>query len=113
LKNRGAARDRGRNRHEGHDFLLAAPGQSRQETADRLDAILRVAGDANYRLLNFGNLGGATGGGGSRCRITHEIARLNVLIKLSTTVAKDKQRQVPRDLPRCRLALGSGVSNDY
>ena len=31
------------NRHERHDFLFAAPGEAREETADGLDAVLRIA----------------------------------------------------------------------
>ena len=38
------------NGHEGHDLLLAAAGQPGQKTADGLDAVLRIAGDADDRL---------------------------------------------------------------
>ena len=38
------------NGHERHDLLLAAAGQPRQKTADGLDAVLRIAGDADDRL---------------------------------------------------------------
>ena len=55
LEDGRAAGDRGRDRHEGHDFLLAAAGQPGQETADGLDAVLRIAGDADDRFGNGGN----------------------------------------------------------
>ena len=50
LEDRGTARNRRRNRHERHDFLLAAPGQPRQKTADGLNAILGIAGDTDDGL---------------------------------------------------------------
>ena len=61
------AGDRGGNRHERHDLLLTAARESREETADGLDAILRVTGDTDDRLVNLRDLGGATRGrvGGS------------------------------------------------
>ena len=59
LENRGPAGNRGGDGHEGHDFLLAASGQARQEAADGLDAILGIAGDADDRLVDGGNLGRA------------------------------------------------------
>ena len=56
LENGRAAGNRGRNGHERHDFLLAAAGQPRQKTADGLDAVLRIAGDADDRLVDSRNL---------------------------------------------------------
>ena len=53
LKNGRAPGNRRGDRHERHDLLLAAAGKPRQETADGLNAVLRVAGDADDRLGNF------------------------------------------------------------
>ncbi len=53
------AGDCGRDRHEGHHLLFAAAGEAGEETADRLDAVLRIAGDADD---GFGDLGDAGGG---------------------------------------------------
>src|SRR6478736_1331419 len=44
LEDRGTTRDRTRNRHEGHHFLLAAAGEPREEAAKGLDAVLRISG---------------------------------------------------------------------
>jgi len=54
-------------------FLLAAPGEAGEETADGLDAILRIAGDADDRFRDLGDAGtgGGGGGGGGDSRITH------------------------------------------
>ena len=60
------------NRHERHDFLLAAAGQPRQKAADGLDAVLRIAGDADDRLVDLRNFRrAARGRRGCHC-ITHE-----------------------------------------
>ena len=53
LENRRTAGNRRRNRHESHDFLFAAAGEPRQETADGLNTVLGIARDADDR---FGNL---------------------------------------------------------
>jgi hypothetical protein len=55
LENGRAAGNRRGNRHERHDFLLAASGQAGQETANGLNAVLRIAGDANdcFRHLRY------------------------------------------------------------
>ena len=53
LENGRAAGNGGGNRHERHDLLLAAAGQARQEPADGLDAVLRIAGDADDRFVDF------------------------------------------------------------
>ena len=50
LENGRSAGDGGGNGHEGHDFLLAASGQTCQEPADGLNAVLRIACDADDRL---------------------------------------------------------------
>ena len=44
------------NGHERHDFLFAAAGEPREKTADGLDAVLRIAGDADDRLVDPRNL---------------------------------------------------------
>ena len=56
LENGRAAGNRGGNGHERHDLLLAAASQPGQEAADGLDAILRIAGDADDRFANAGRL---------------------------------------------------------
>jgi hypothetical protein len=40
LKNGRATGNRGRDRHVGHDVVLAAPGQAREECAGGLNAVL-------------------------------------------------------------------------
>ena len=45
LENRRTARNRGGDRHVGHDVLSAATGQAREESAGALDAVLRIAGE--------------------------------------------------------------------
>ncbi|MEI9962590.1 MAG: hypothetical protein WDM76_16170 [Limisphaerales bacterium] len=45
------------NCHERHDFLFAAPGEAREETADGLDAVLGIAGDADDRFADLRNFG--------------------------------------------------------
>ena len=62
LENRRAAGDRGRNRHVRHDLLLAATGEPREKAADGLDAVLRIAGEADDGVVNvFGTQIGASG----------------------------------------------------
>ena len=53
LENRGPAGDGGRNGHERHDFLLTASRQTREETANGLNAVLRVTRDADNCLFNL------------------------------------------------------------
>src|SRR5581483_10237567 len=73
LEDGRTARNRGGNRHKGHHFLFAAPGQARQETADRLNAVLRIAREANDRLGNFlRNATAIVDGGGGYC-FTHVV----------------------------------------
>ena len=48
------ARDGGGNGHEGHDLLFAAAREAREEAADGLDAVLRIPGDADDRLMDAG-----------------------------------------------------------
>ena len=50
LENRSPARDGGRDRHERHHILLAAPREPREEAADGLDAVLRIARNADDAL---------------------------------------------------------------
>ena len=60
LENGRPAGNGGGNGHEGHDFLFAAAGQPREEPADGLDAVLRIAGDADHRLVDLRNFRRAT-----------------------------------------------------
>src|SRR2546423_7163516 len=62
LENRGPARDGGGDGHESHDLLLASTRQPRQETADSLNAVLRIAGDADDGFGNFGDFWAASRG---------------------------------------------------
>jgi hypothetical protein len=62
LEDRRSARDRGRNRHVGHDVLIAATGEAGEEAADGLDAVLRVAGEADDDVVNRA---GSVGSGGA------------------------------------------------
>src|ERR1051326_1891037 len=78
LKNGWAACNRRGNRHEGHDFLLAAARQSRQKPADGLDAVLRIARYTDNGFGYFGNFGCAPGRLGGRCCVTHEVNRFNI-----------------------------------
>ena len=62
----------GGNGHEGHDFLLATTRQPGEETADGLDAVLRIAGNADDRLVDLGQLRPAAAGGSCHgCCIAH------------------------------------------
>ena len=56
LENGRAAGNGGRDGHERHDFLLAAAGQPRQKATDGLYAVLRIAGDADDRLVDPADL---------------------------------------------------------
>src|SRR5258708_6237380 len=72
LENRRSAGNCGGNRHKGHDFLFATPGEARKETADGLNTILRITGDTDDRLVNFQNFGRATRRRRTCCCITHK-----------------------------------------
>ena len=50
LEDGRSAGDGGGDGHESHDFLLASSGQTCQEPADGLNAVLRIACDADDRL---------------------------------------------------------------
>ena len=52
LEDRGPARDRGGDGHVGHDFLVAAAGQSGQQRAGSLDAILRISSQTDHRVVD-------------------------------------------------------------
>ena len=52
LENRRPARDRRGNRHVSHDLATTAPRETRKESTDRLDAVLRVSRKANHRILD-------------------------------------------------------------
>src|ERR1043166_9198942 len=54
LKDRGATGNSRGGRHEGHDFLFAAPSQPGKNPADGLNTVLRISRDAND---GFGNVG--------------------------------------------------------
>ena len=71
LENRGSAGDGRGNGHERHDLLFASSGQPGQKTADCLNAVLRIAGDADDRFGNLGNLGGPAFGLGRCCCFAH------------------------------------------
>ena len=53
LEDGRAAGNGGGDGHESHDLLLAATGQASQETADGLDAVLGVAGEADDGFGDF------------------------------------------------------------
>ena len=53
LENGRAAGNGGGDGHERHDFLFAAAGQPRQKPADGLDAVLRIAGNADDGFVDF------------------------------------------------------------
>ena len=74
LENRRPAGNRRGDGHERHDLLFAASGKPRQETANGLNPVLRIAGNADHRLGNVGNLGrSATGWRGQSC-VAHEMS---------------------------------------
>lgn len=52
LKDRRPARDRGRDRHVGHDVLVTATGEPGEETSDGLNAILGVTREADDNVVN-------------------------------------------------------------
>ena len=65
LEDRRPARDGGRDRHVGHDVLVAAAGEAGEETADGLDAVLRIAGEADDDVVDaLGTRVSAFGRGG-------------------------------------------------
>ncbi len=77
LENGRPAGNGGRDGHERHDFLFAAAGQPRQKSADGLDAVLRIAGNANDGLVDFRNLRcAARGRRGCNC-VTHESSQIS------------------------------------
>ncbi len=69
LENRRTARNGGGDRHVSHDVLVAAAGKTREKTADGLNAILRVAREADDRIGDSLNGAGAGGFGASRGKI--------------------------------------------
>ena len=62
LEDRWAAGNSRRNGHERHDLLFAAPGQPGQKTANGLNAILRIARNADDDLGYTGDRRLAGGG---------------------------------------------------
>src|SRR5664279_2812442 len=61
------------NGHEGHDLLGAAASQPRQETANRLDTILRITRNANDGLRDLRDFGCLACLPASQYWIAHEI----------------------------------------
>jgi hypothetical protein len=72
LENGRPARDRGRDRHEGHYLLFTPPGEPREEAADGLDSVLRISRDADDGFLNGGDFRGLTRRG-DNCGFAHDI----------------------------------------
>ena len=52
LEDRRPARNGGRNRHVSHDVLVAPAGEAGEESAGALDAVLRIAGQADDGVVN-------------------------------------------------------------
>jgi hypothetical protein len=52
LKDRRAAGNGGGDRHVGHDFLCAAAGKAREESAGALDAVLRISGEPDDGIID-------------------------------------------------------------
>ena len=52
LENRRPAGNRGRDRHVGHDVLVAAAGEPGEKRAGALDAVLRIAGEADNGVVD-------------------------------------------------------------
>jgi hypothetical protein len=69
LEDRGSAGDGGRDRHVGHDVLIAAAREAGEESADGLDAVLGVTGESDDDVVDGTGCGrrscGATRGFGS------------------------------------------------
>src|SRR5215471_3520426 len=66
LKERRAAGNSRGDGHERHDLLLAPSGQPRQETADGLDAVLRITRNPDNGFVDGGNVGRAARGRSGR-----------------------------------------------
>ena len=76
LENRRPAGDGGRDRHVGHDVLVAAAGEPGEKRAGALDAVLRIAGEPDDGVVNIfrpqigavrtGTGGGSRSGAGGR-----------------------------------------------
>ena len=66
LENRGTAGDGRGDRHVGHDIVIAASGQAREESAGALDAVLRISREADNGVVDA--LGAKIGAIRLRCR---------------------------------------------
>src|SRR5207237_9992867 len=51
LEDRRAARDGGRDRHVSHDIVVAAAREPREKSAGGLNAVLRIPGETEYRVI--------------------------------------------------------------
>src|ERR1041385_7661741 len=73
LENRRTTGNGGGNGHEGHDFLLAAPGKPGQESANGLYSVLRVTRNPDNGLVDSGDVGSAFGKIGAWRGVTHSV----------------------------------------
>ncbi len=88
LENRRAAGNGGRNRHVGHDVLVAAAGEPREKRAGGLNAVLRIARESYNGVVDV--LGTQIGALRRRCAL--RCARgLNLIITWSYRIAHDVQ----------------------
>jgi len=101
---RAAGNGRG-NRHERHDFLFAATGETGEEPADGLNAVLRIASNANDRFRNAGNF--RTARRGQSC-----IAHFNLLVTNRNTNSDKKKSPACRRFRWLTLPPAVSVSND-
>src|SRR5688500_4111605 len=62
LKDRRPPRNGGRNRHVGHDVLLASTGKPGEKAADGLNSILRIASESNYDVVDEAGCAGSARG---------------------------------------------------
>ena len=59
LEDRRTSRDRGRDGHVRHDLLITAAGEAREESADGLDTVLGISGEADDDVVERTNLPGS------------------------------------------------------
>ena len=89
LEDRRPAGDGGGDRHVSHDVLVAASGESGEESARALDAVLRIPGEADDGVVDalgakigaLGRAGGMIGFGQSRSWIH---AAIRVAVKMTS-----------------------------
>jgi hypothetical protein len=53
LKDRWSTGDCGRDRHVGHDVLVAASGEAGEKRAGSLNSVLRITSETNHGVLNI------------------------------------------------------------